>query len=176
MKNRKFAGLVFTFLLSSMYFSSVAYANLIVDPARLGVLRLQLYPLSPAVAVKELRVGNTYDEPMDIQLVAIEGIENVTTFSETSFTLPPNSDKTIEYTVSINEPGYYQGAVQVRTTRGTTSTFAYSADLEIYVYQSNLKPYLYVAIAVIVIVVAVVVLLFVRKATKKKSARKKSKR
>lgn len=159
--------LVFSFLLSSMHFASFASANLVVDPAKLGILRLQLYPLSPAVAMREFRVGNTYDTPMQIELSATGGMEGLITLAEANFTLQPNENKTVEYTVTINKPGYYDGGILVKASLGGKGSVGYQADLAVFVNESNLQPY-FVAIAAIVVAVVLVFALYFRKATRRK--------
>lgn len=171
MNKKIILGLIFSFLLSSMNFVGLASANLVVDPAKLGILRLQLYPLSPAVAIREFRVGNTYDVPMDIELIAVEDMENLITISEPEFTLQANEDKMVEYTVSINEPGYYSGAILVKASVENRTAFGYKADLAVFVNESNLQPYFYVVIAALVIT-AVLLFSLLFKLTKRKKRKK----
>lgn len=166
-------GLVFGFLFSSLYFASLASANLVVDPAKLGILRLNLYPLSPAVAIREFEIGNTYDVPMYIELYAVEDMENLITLSETYFTLQPQERKTVEYTVTINEPGYYSGGILIKANIENSSAFGYKADLSVFVRESDLQPYFYVATSAAVVAVVVVFVLFFRRATSRKTLGKK---
>lgn len=160
--------LIFSFLFSSMYFTSSVSANLVIDPAKLGILRLQLYPLSPAVSIREFRIGNTYDVPMHIELQPVEDMENLITFSEANFTLQPNENKTVEYTVTINEPGYYSGGILVKADIEGRGRIGYNAGLAVFVNKSNLQPYFYVAIAAAVIVVILIFTLFFRKVMRRK--------
>jgi hypothetical protein len=169
--NRKIATLLFSLFVFSL-FASAATANLVIDPAKLGILRLKLYPFSPAVAIREFEVGNTYDIPMTIELEAAEDMQNLITFSEQNFTLQPNETKTVEYTVTISEPGYYSGGVLVKAGIGDMGNIGYNAELSVFVYESDLQPYFYVAIAAIVVVVALVLIFFFRKVTKRKRGKK----
>jgi len=156
-------------LLLNILFINLASANLVVDPAKLGILRLQLFPLSPAVAIREFRIGNTYDVPMRIEMTAVEDMENLITISEANFTLQPKENKTVEYTVTINEPGYYSGGILVKATAGSMSTFGYKADLAVFVSRSNLEPYIYAAIAAVVLAIALAFILIFRKSMRKKT-------
>ena len=168
MNNRKiiFSSAVSIFFLL-MIFANFAKANLVVDPAKLGILRLQLFPMSPAVAVRDFRIGNTYDVPMQVELEATEDMKNLVTFSEANFTIGPNQNKTVEYTVTINDPGYYNGGILIKIK--TNSTFVgYKADLSVFVSKSNLEPYFYIAIAAAVAIVAIIFVLYFRKSTRRK--------
>lgn len=158
-----------SFLFSSIYLSGLASANLVVDPAKLGILRLQLFPMSPAVAIREFRVGNTYDVPMYIELEPVGDMKDLITFSETNFTLQANQSKTIEYTVTIKESGYYDGGVLIKANIENKGFVGYRADLAVFVYKSNLQPYFYVAIAAVAIAVASVFILFFRKTSRRAS-------
>lgn len=156
-------GFILSFLFSSLFsitfLPSLASANLIVDPAKLGILRLQLYPLSPAVAIREFRIGNTYDVPMQIELEAVEDMEKLIALSETNFTLQPNENRTIEYTVMINEPGYYSGGILIKASIGRGS-FGYKADLAVFVNKSNMQPYFVAIVAIVAVVVGIVFVFF----------------
>ena len=164
--------LIFSFLFSSMYFTSSVSANLVVDPAKLGILRLQLYPLSPAVAIREFRIGNTYDVPMNIELELTEDMINLITLSEANFTLPPNENKTVEYTVTINEPGYYSGGILVKADIEGRGRIGYNADLSVFVNRSNLQPYFYVVILAIIVAIVLIFILFFRKVMQRKSKKR----
>jgi len=166
MNNKIIFSLIFVFLIANAFIAN-ANANLVVDPAKLGILRLQLYPMSPAVAIREFRIGNTYDEPMKIELTAIEDMEGLITISESNFTIEPNGEKIVEYTVTIDKPGYYDGAILVKASREGKSTIGYKADLAVFVRESNLQPYFYIIIITIVIVMALIFALVFRKTTKK---------
>jgi hypothetical protein len=153
-----------------MHFASFASANLVVSPAKLGILRLQLYPLSPAVAIREFRVGNTYDTPLRIELSAVGNMDKLITLAENNFTLQPNESKIVEYTVTINEPGYYDGGILIKTDLGGKGSFGYRADLAVFVNESNLQPY-FIAIIAVVVAVVLAFALYFRKVTRHKGAR-----
>jgi len=169
MSNRKIIfSLAFCIFALSVFFANFASANLIVDPAKLGILRLELYPMSPAVAVREFKIGNTYNTSMQVMLEPVEGMKNLISLSEANFTLQPNENKTIEYTVTINEPGYYTGGIMINAKAGNSSSVGYNAQLSVFVNKSNLEPYFYVAIAAVVIAVAIIFVLYFRKITRRK--------
>lgn len=170
--NKIVPALIFTFLFSSMYFTSSVSANLVIDPAKLGILRLQLYPLSPAVSIREFRIGNTYDVPMDIELEPTEDMINLITLSEANFTLQANENKTVEYTVTINEPGYYSGGILVKADIENRGQIGYNADLSVFVNKSDLQPYFYVVILAIIVAIVLVFILFFRKVGKRKSEKR----
>ena len=171
MEMRFAAGAAFVFLLSFASIAGVASANLVVEPARLGILRLYLFPMSPAVAVRELRVGNTYNTSMQVELSAVDNMTSLVSFSEENFTLAPNESKTVEYTVSVDEPGYYLGSVMIKATVPDRGSLGYNADLAVYVYKGNLQPYFYAGAAIVVIAVAAVAIFFFRKSTGRGSKR-----
>ena len=154
-----------------MFFVNLASADLVVNPAKLGILRLQLFPLSPAVAIREFKIGNTYNTSMQIELEPVEDMEKLVTISEANFTLQPGEYKTVEYTVTINEPGYYKGGIVVKTKSGMSSV-GYTAELAVFVNRSNLEPYFYVAIAAVVIAVVLIFALIFRKTTRRKGREK----
>jgi hypothetical protein len=159
------------FLVCSITLATLASANLVVDPARLGILRLQLFPLSPAVAVREFEVGNTYDVPMSVELSPVEDMIGLVTIPEANFTLQSNENKTVEYTVTVNEPGYYSGGIMVKANIEGRGTLGYTADLEVIVTKSNMEPYIYAGIIVVIAVAAIALVLLFRKSRTKRGKR-----
>lgn len=177
MKKTLLSYMILGILISSVCFIDSASANLVIDPARLGILRLQLYPLSPAVAVREFRIGNTYDVPMYVELEPTEGLEDYVTVSESSFTLQPNEDKIVEYTVAINETGYYYGSILVKAATEGGATVGYNAGLDVFVNEGDLQPYLFAGIVIAVLIfILVVIIVYRRISISEKASTKRKKR
>ena len=167
----RLTGLAVALLMLNVFFINLASANLVVDPAKLGILRLQLFPMSPAVAIREFTVGNTYNVSMHIELSPVEDMKNLTSMSETNFTLQPNENKTIEYTITVNEPGYYSGGILIKASIENRGAIGYKDDLIIFVSKSNVEYYFYVVIAIIVAAIVLVFIFLFRKVARSKKGK-----
>jgi hypothetical protein len=143
--------------------ASPASANLIVAPARLGILRLQLYPFSPAVAVRTFVVGNTDNSSMQINLSPSGNMTQFITIEDANFTLMPGENKTVQYTVSIDKPGYYDGSILVKAAISGKGAIGYNAEIAVFVNRANFMPYLAIGAAIIIVGGALIYVFVLRK-------------
>jgi len=91
--------------------------------------------------------------------------------SETNFTLQPNENKTIEYTITVNEPGYYSGGILIKASIENRGAIGYKDDLIIFVSKSNVEYYFYVVIAIIVAAIVLVFIFLFRKVARSKKGK-----
>jgi hypothetical protein len=143
--------------------ASPASANLIVAPARLGILRLQLYPFSPAVAVRTFTVGNTDNTSMQIALSPGGNMTGYIDIQEANFTLMPGENKTIQYTVNIDKPGYYDGSILVKAAISGKGAVGYNAEIAVFVNEANLMPYIAIGAGTIIVAAALAYAFVIRK-------------
>lgn len=102
-----------TAFFSYLVLSNSAFAALSVKPAKLGVLRLEIYPFSSATTTQEFSVGNTYNFSIDITLQAKDNVSTIVQIPESTFTLQPNETKTVEYTITVRDQGFYTGGIAI---------------------------------------------------------------
>ncbi len=174
MKNNGLSLLLLAIAVSLIFVGDVT-AQLVIQPAKLGILRLQIFPFSPAVAIKELGITNGYDNQIKVSLAPYGDLENSTTLSDYNFTMEANETRTIEYTVTVSNPGSYRGGVSVKAAPlDKPFSFTYQDELIVYAYQSSNTSLLYASAAVVFIAVVLLsVLLFLRKRGGKKKERPK---
>jgi hypothetical protein len=164
--------LVSTIVISAVLFSAFtiqpAKANLIVAPARLGILRLQIYPFSPAFTVREFMVGNTYNTTMSIHLEPTGDMVSLITISEPNFTLSPMENRTVEFTLTSSKVGYYTGAIMVKADIEGRGSVGYNDEISVFVNEANIKNYIYGGIAAAaVLCIAVFYIIFQRGSSSK---------
>lgn len=164
-----------TLLATSIFFYLLigsCFASLYVKPAKLGILRVQIYSFAPAVVEREFEVGNTYDFPINIHLEATGNLSTAMKLSETDFSLQPNETKTIEYSLTIKDSGIYMGGVAIRTEASEKRpSIVYQADLAVIANKSSMAPEVYGII--IALIVLVVVAVFIRYRLTGKKVRRK---
>jgi hypothetical protein len=161
--------IVFTtiFFASLLLFNSIVLADIVVKPAKLGIVRLTIQPLFPTISQGTFDVGNTYNFSLNVTLQPSQNISSIVTLSESSFTLQPNETRTVSYTIKPTQAGVYQGSVLSKFDAGRNSTsVAYQIDIIIAVRQSD--SYILVLVAIAAVVVIVAVSLFVMKKSRKK--------
>jgi len=152
----------FAFVASMMILSN-ARADLSVRPAKLGVLTIEIFPLSPAVVERSFEVGNTYNTSIYISLEVSGNLSSVMKLSKTQFALEPNQRQEVTYTLSVSKPGLYTGGVLVKAGPEEGSTkIGYQADLFVFARESSLisQDYLIIAVAALFIALAVVVVFY----------------
>ncbi|MBI5378363.1 MAG: hypothetical protein HZA82_07045, partial [Thaumarchaeota archaeon] len=150
-----------------LFFANSALAALQVKPAKLGVIRLEIFPFSSASFTHDFIVGNRYNFPIKISLSPAGNVSEIIKLSEESFSLQPNETKTIEYTVSVKDPGIYTGGVAVEVKAGNrTASLVYQADLTVFASKSKTIPELYILPILAVVLAALIV--YFRKPRRKK--------
>ena len=144
--NKGISILVVTILFSCFLLMNLCSAKLYVKPAKQGIVRVKLFSLMPAVVTKSFDVGNFYEFPIDIEIQPIGDVSDLIGIAESSFTLKPNETKTVEYVLTIKEPGTYYGGILINVKpRGNIPTITYQSDLTVIATESITKPQLYVA-------------------------------
>jgi hypothetical protein len=155
------------FFASLLLLSSSVSADIVVRPAKLGIVRLTTQPLFPTISQGTFDVGNTYDFSLNVTLQPSQNISSIVTLSETSFTLQPNETKTVSYTIKPSQSGSYQGSIMARfEAGGNHTTVGYQIDITIFVKQSD--SYILVLVAIAAVVTIVAVSIFVMKKSKKR--------
>lgn len=144
------------FFASLLLLSSSVSADIVVNPAKLGIVRLTTQPLFPTISQGTFDVGNTYNFSLNVTLQPSQNISSIVTLSETNFTLQPNETRTISYTIKPSQSGVYQGSIMARfDSGGSQATVGYQIDISIVVKQSDSYILVLVAIAVVAIIVTV---------------------
>lgn len=158
--DKKTITLLMTIILFYSLIMNVSFANLYVKPAKLGVVRVEIFSFTPAVVNKNFTVGNFYDFPIDIVLQPTGNISDLVKINmPTSFTLQSNETKNIEYTLTISKEGTYNGGIVINMRSNTTANIAYQADLTVFANRGKTQPELYVIITVVVIVFLIIIYL-----------------
>lgn len=156
-------GVVFSYLL----LANLAFATLYVKPAKLGILRLEVFPLSQATTTKDFLVGNRYNFPLDITLQPTGNISSIIKLSENSFVLQPNETRSVEYTISVKDDGIYTGGIVISVkAENRTATIAYQADLAVIVTKNPISPLFY--LTPILFVVGIATFLYFKKSARKR--------
>jgi hypothetical protein len=144
------------FFASLLLLSSSVFADIVVRPAKLGIVRLTTQPLFPTISQGTFEVGNTYNFSLNVTLQPSQNISSIVTLSETNFTLQPNETRTISYTIKPTQSGVYQGSIMARfDSGGNRATVGYQIDISIVVKQSDSYILVLVAIAAVAVIVAV---------------------
>ncbi len=158
--DKKTITLLMTIILFYSLIINVSFANLYVKPAKLGIVRVEIFSFTPAVVNKNFTVGNFYDFPIDIVLQPTGNISDLIKINmPTSFTLQSNETKNIEYTLTISKEGTYNGGIVINMRSNTTANIAYQADLTVFANRGKTQPELYVIITVVVIVFLIIIYL-----------------
>jgi uncharacterized membrane protein len=159
--DKKLITLLMTIILFYSLIINVSFANLYVKPAKLGIVRVEIFSFTPAVVNKNFTVGNFYNFPIDIVLQPTGNISDlIKTNMPTSFTLQSNETKNIEYTLTISKEGTYTGGILISVKgQNITSSIAYQADLTVFANKGKTQPELYIIITVIVIAFLIIVYL-----------------
>jgi hypothetical protein len=156
MKEKILLSVFTTVFLSYLILANSTLAALSVKPAKLGILRLEIFPFSSATTTRDFSVGNTYDFPIDITLQTNENISTILQLSESAFKLQPNETKTVEYTITVRDPGIYTGGVAVLVKAENRSiSVAYQADLIVIANKTQIGPEIYILPIIVVIGIAV---------------------
>ena len=154
------------FLASLLLFSSIVLADVVINPAKLGIVRLTIQPLFPTISQGTFEIGNTYDYPLNVTLLPSQNISSILTLSENIFALLPNETRTISYTIKVTEAGLYDGSILIKFDAGQNRTsVGYQDDLIVVASQSD--SYLFVLAAVGVVVVIVAISIFAMKKNRK---------
>ncbi|MEM7825166.1 MAG: hypothetical protein QXO27_04305 [Candidatus Aenigmatarchaeota archaeon] len=160
MEEKNLVTLLSSILIFSLLFANtVVAAGLYVKPAKLGVIHLETLPYSSAEVTNSFEVGNRYVFPIKIELGLKGNITNITTLSENSFNLKPNETRTIDYSVSVKEPGIYTGGVTISvSSENRTSTLAYQADLTVIVTKGKMSTGVVAPIIIVTVLVAIILI------------------
>jgi len=160
---KKNATLVLTILFSLSLLTSIASAALVVKPAKQGIVRLQLYPFTPAVLTKSFSLNNTYDYDVNISLKVTDNFADIMKLSETDFVLKPGEVREIDYTVTVKEPGTYEGGIIVNAGR-----IAFQSDLVILAFKTDIIPELFLGIIILAILVPIAMFFVLKKKRSRK--------
>lgn len=115
-----------------------ARKGLVVSPAKLGILRLTIPLFSDYVENKSFSVGNAYDYPINITLGWNGNVSQVAEHQQKEIVLQPNESRKVYYTLTISEPGFYDGgATVIAKAAGKTTYIGYQADLYVFAYKSQ---------------------------------------
>jgi hypothetical protein len=164
------AAAAFLYLVGAMAASCMA--ALYVNPAKQGVLWVQIYSFSPAALEKDFQVGNRYDFPINISLGMTGNVSSLAELSVKDFSLQPNETKTIDYKLTITDAGVYTGGITIKATaEGKRTNLVYQSDLTVVATKSGIAPEIYGVVIALVLIVIVVV--FIRYKVVKKGVRKK---
>jgi len=167
MKGKLLIAVVFV---ASLVFLCNAQADLIVRPAKLGVLTLEIFPFSPAVVERSFEVGNTYNISINITLGLNGNLTDIVKLSKDQFLLQSNETQEVDYTVSVTTPGVYIGGVTIKvSSEYGMAKIAYQNDLVVFAAQSSLisQDYIMIIIAALLIVLVVVIIFYFGKKRKK---------
>lgn len=153
MQEKNLITLVGSIFIFSLLLANTAFAGLLVKPAKLGIIRLETPPFSSADVTNDFEVGNRYNFPIQVILELTGNVTNITSLSKTSFTLQPNETETIDYTVSVKEPGIYTGGVLVSVSaENRTATLGYQADLTVVATEGKMSMGILIPIVVVILV------------------------
>jgi hypothetical protein len=156
MKYRNLVALVSIIIVFNLLLVSTALARLYVKPAKLGVIRLEIFPFSPATVTKSFEVGNLYNFTIKVNLATTGNITDITSLSKSFLILEPNETEAVDCTISVKEPGVYSGGISVSVlAENRTASLAYQADLIVFATPSEMTTGL---IAPIIAVLALVVI------------------
>jgi len=146
--------LISAFFASLLLLSSIAFADITVQPAKLGIVRITTQPLFPTISQGTFTVGNTYNFSLNVTLQTSQNISSMVILSDSNFTLQPNENKTISYSIKPTTEGVFSGAVVARFTAGPTQpSVAYENDIVIIVSQSNSYILVLAAVAAVLVIV-----------------------
>jgi len=171
--------IIFSFLLVLLIIPTV-FASL---TATIGNPRMVLYhnissQSEPAIFDNFVIVENKNDFIVNIEISPQGDWKDKVTLYESNFTLAPEVRRTINYTVSISEPGHYRGDVLVIFTGGNeTNSLSLAQDLEVFVSptesysKSKLSNVVTMLTIIIVLLVILIVLVYVYQSKSSKKSR-----
>ena len=132
-------------------FSSSAFASLFVQPAKQGIIRLNLYPFTPAVLEKSIVLNNTYDRGLNITVDPSDSLAKIVEMEgERNFILGPNESRIVNYTITVREAGTYSGWIAVNSNR-----VSYQSDLLVIATATNILPEIFLVIIALAIIIPV---------------------
>jgi hypothetical protein len=160
-------------IIISLFLAPFVRADIYIKPAKLGVMRLELYPLVPATLTRTFEVKNLYNYTIQVNIKPSNNFVDILQIPEGNFTLQPNESKTVQYTVTVKEAGTYEGgAIISASSLVRPSNIAYQNDLKIIVTKHNIIPEIFLGVIVLAILVPIVYLAYKKKIFKIKIKKK----
>lgn len=155
-------------VLSTLFYAGLVMANVYVQPAKLGVLRLNETSY-PVIKTGTLEVGNRFNESIFITLNGTDDLASYFEFPENNITLQANESKIITYILTIPAPGIYKtGVLLIISGAKGSASLAYDDELRVVANKIETEPnididenipfLLFAVAALVVVIVAVFVL------------------
>jgi len=166
---RDFAVLFLSVIFAFSIFANFAFASIVINPAKQGFYKIELYPFIPATLSKSFEINNTFNYSIDIIVVPSVNSTNAYAIENGNFTLQPQESRIVNYSVTIKDPGFYREALNIYASAQNKTLFGFQSDLIISATKNTAIPDIFLAVIILAIILPLAFLVWKkRKAMVKK--------